>query len=84
MGTNGDRITPILIDEIEAARYLGLSRRTMQAWRVRGDGPPYVKLGAAVRYDLDVLAAWVASGIRHSTADPGPAAVRPRRTGGVG
>lgn len=84
MATDGSRITPILVNEIEAARYLGLSPRTMQAWRVRGDGPPYAKLGAAVRYDLDVLAAWVASGVRHSTADPGPAAGRPRRPGGVG
>jgi hypothetical protein len=40
----------------QAAAYLGNSPDTLSAWRCRGDGPHYFKLGAAVRYlksDLD-------------------------------
>jgi hypothetical protein len=36
--------------EMQAALFLGVSVRTLQAWRVRGGGPPYVKCGRAVRY----------------------------------
>jgi len=34
----------------QAAERLGLSVFTLEAWRVRGGGPVYVKLGKAVRY----------------------------------
>ncbi len=38
------------LNENQAAEFLGLSVRTLQAWRVRGGGPLYVKIGRAVRY----------------------------------
>jgi hypothetical protein len=38
------------LNENQAAEFLGLSVRTLQAWRVRGGGPPYVKIGRTVRY----------------------------------
>ena len=38
------------LNENQAAEFLGLSVRTLQAWRVRGGGPLYVKFGRAVRY----------------------------------
>lgn len=43
-------------DEAAAAEYLGKPVKTLQQWRWRGEGPPYSKLGASVRYrrsDLD-------------------------------
>jgi Helix-turn-helix domain len=46
------------LNEAQAAQILGLSVRTLQAWRVRGGGPPYVKVGRAVRYQRRVLAAF--------------------------
>lgn len=45
-------------NENQAATFLGISVRTLQAWRVRGDGPPYVKLGRAVRYQRRALVAF--------------------------
>jgi hypothetical protein len=33
---------------------------TLANWRARGFGPPYQKLGAAVRYPLAQLEAWEA------------------------
>jgi hypothetical protein len=41
--------------EMQAAIFLGVSARTLQAWRVRGGGPPYTKLGRAVRYQRRAL-----------------------------
>jgi phage terminase Nu1 subunit (DNA packaging protein) len=38
------------LNENQAAEFLGVSVRTLQAWRVRGGGPLYVKFGRAVRY----------------------------------
>jgi Helix-turn-helix domain len=38
------------LNENQAAEFLGVSVRTLQAWRVRGGGPPYVKIGRSVRY----------------------------------
>lgn len=46
------------LNEAQAAQLLGLSVRTLQAWRVRGGGPPYVKIGRAVRYQRRALAAF--------------------------
>lgn len=42
----------------EAAELLGLSPRTLESWRNRGrGGPPWRKIGRAVRYvERDVLA----------------------------
>jgi predicted DNA-binding transcriptional regulator AlpA len=55
-----------LLSEIEAARYLSVSVRTLQAWRVRGGGPIFCRLGLrAIRYRQSDLDAFV----NLSTAD---------------
>jgi hypothetical protein len=61
-----------LNDESEEATRLNLSKRTLQAWRTRGDGPPFVKLGRAVRYDPRQTDEWLTTRARRHTADPGP------------
>jgi len=55
-----------------AAQFCDVSPRTLEKWRVTGFGPPYIKQGAAVRYDLRALERWLASRERSSTSDPGP------------
>jgi len=50
-----------LISEEEAARKLGKAAKTLQIWRWRKVGPPYIKIGAAVRYDPVKIDAWVES-----------------------
>jgi excisionase family DNA binding protein len=52
----------------EAADLLGLKRTTLEAWRVRGCGPRFVKLGRAVRYRAADLDAWIESRTRTSTS----------------
>ncbi|EQB33896.1 MULTISPECIES: helix-turn-helix transcriptional regulator [Sphingomonadales] len=54
----------------EAARFLGLSNRTLEKHRTYGTGPAYRKLGGRVVYALDDLQAWAESGTVTSTSDP--------------
>jgi predicted DNA-binding transcriptional regulator AlpA len=66
-----------LLNEHEAAAPLGVSVRTLQNWRLRGGGPPYQKLGSAVRYSTSKLHEWIECRSRMNTSDlgssePGP------------
>ncbi len=65
---------PRLNSEKEEAARLNLSERTLQAWRTRGDGPPFLKLGRSVRYSPAAVDNWLASRTRRHTADTGPLA----------
>lgn len=53
----------------EAARFLGLSDRTLEKHRVFGTGPMYQKLGGRVVYKMEDLTAWAKSGRRKSTTE---------------
>ena len=62
-----------LIDEKEAASFLKVTPRTMQAFRQRGGGARFVRLSArCIRYRRIDLKAWAEARMRSSTADPGP------------
>ncbi len=60
-------INSLRTEKQEAAR-LGFSVRTLQQWRLRGGGPPYLKIGSAVRYNPDAVDAWLYERTRHNTA----------------
>ena len=66
----------MLLDTHLAAQRLGLARATLAKLRVKGGGPPFVKLGAKVLYEMGDLEAWIAAqGKRSSTSDsPTPGA----------
>ena len=53
----------------EAARFLGLSGRTLEKHRTYGTGPRYSKIGGRVVYAVDDLQAWVTRGEKTSTSD---------------
>lgn len=61
-----------LLSETQTAELLGLSIRTLQSWRLRGGGPPFAKVGRAVRYRRSDLELWLEQRLRVSTSDPGP------------
>jgi predicted DNA-binding transcriptional regulator AlpA len=48
-----------LLKEQEVADLLGLSVRTLQSWRIRLAGPPFVQVGRAIRYRRRDLVAWI-------------------------
>jgi len=54
-----DTAHDVLLTEAQAADFLSLSMRTLQAWRVRGGGPLFVRCGRAVRYRLRDVLAWI-------------------------
>ena len=51
----------VLLDTLEAAAALGLSPWTLRGWRQRGlrEGPPTLRLGAAVRYPVGGIRTWL-------------------------
>ena len=58
-----------LLTEAQAAGFLAVSMRTLQAWRVRGNGPPFVKVGRGVRYRRCDLTAWTRDHTATSTSN---------------
>ncbi|QAY74966.1 DNA-binding protein [Agromyces protaetiae] len=50
---------PTFLTQGELAELLQLPARTLEDWRLSPGGPPFVKLGRHVRYDLDEVLAWV-------------------------
>ena len=57
----------------EAADYLGLSPRTLDRYRVSGEGPVFHRFGGRVRYSIPDLDEWASSRRRASTSDDGTA-----------
>jgi len=59
-----------LIDEREAAQYLGYTARALQNWRVRGGGPRFVKVSArSIRYRRRDLIEWAEARLVGSTSE---------------
>jgi excisionase family DNA binding protein len=52
----------------EAANRLSVAVSTLEAWRVRGGGPEFIKLGKAVRYSDEALEKFLTSRTRTSTS----------------
>jgi Helix-turn-helix domain len=48
-----------LLGEMQAAKLLNLSSRTLQTWRAKGVGPAFVRAGRAIRYRYRDLVSWV-------------------------
>ena len=63
----------------EAARFLGLSGRTLEKHRTYGTGPRYSKLGGRVVYRMADLQNWADRGSKASTSDPGLGDVLPAK-----
>lgn len=61
-------MTKFLDTETAAKKLEHLSPRTLEKWRLTGDGPTYYKLGRKVAYREQDLEAWVESRRRSSTS----------------
>lgn len=59
-----------LLTERQAADLLNLSPRTLAAWRLRGRGPSFLRIGkTCVRYRLRDLDKWVESRVCDAKQD---------------
>ena len=65
-----------LLTETQVAERLNLRVATLRRWRWLGQGPRFIKIGAAVRYDPQELRDYLAKQVRSSTSDPGAYEVR--------
>lgn len=72
-------LPPRLLRTKEAARFLGISLRTLEKHRTYGTGPIYRKIGGRVLYAVEDLQTWTAIGARKSTSDKNAGRVFPAR-----
>lgn len=55
-------LAPMLLREAQVAELLGLSRDGLRRLRIRGGGPPYIRLGdLKVAYRREDIEAWIKS-----------------------
>jgi len=66
-------MTSEILDTLDAATYLGLSKPTLERFRLTGNGPQYAKLTPGnrgpVRYRRTDLDSWLASKLIRSTSE---------------
>jgi predicted DNA-binding transcriptional regulator AlpA len=70
-GTPSDKSAsaiPVVLTPKEAADRLKLSASWLAKARMRGDGPPYIQVGRAIRYTEGALLQWMKSHTRTSTS----------------
>jgi predicted DNA-binding transcriptional regulator AlpA len=53
----------------QAARLLNVSLSWMAKARMRGDGPPYIRIGRSIRYTEAALIQWMKGRQRRSTSE---------------
>ncbi len=58
-----------LVTPKEASQFLCVSLSWLAKARMRGDGPPYIKLGRSVRYTETGILQWMMSCRRLSTSE---------------
>ena len=69
MGATPEPLVKLLTDR-DVSAVTGAARSTLAKMRLRGDGPPFVRVGVSVRYPEDSLRAWLAQLPRRmSTSD---------------
>jgi predicted DNA-binding transcriptional regulator AlpA len=62
-------IIPVVLTPKEAAQRLRLSSSWLAKARMRGDGPPYIPIGRAIRYTEAALIQWMKSRQRLSPSE---------------
>ena len=48
-----------LLNEIQVSEKIQVSLACLRRWRLRGEGPPYVKVGPLVRYRPEAIEQWL-------------------------
>jgi len=62
-------IIPVLHTPKDAGRLLKVSLSWLAKARMRGDGPPYIRVGRSIRYAEAALLQWMKSRQRLSTSE---------------
>jgi hypothetical protein len=64
-----DASSVALLTPAEAAKFLRISVSWLAKARMQGDGPPYIRVGRAIRYGEAALWQWTKSRQRLSTTE---------------
>ena len=59
----------VLLNEKETEKLYGIPVRTLQKWRLTGEGPTFVKIGRSVRYRECDVERFIDERLRNSTSD---------------
>jgi predicted DNA-binding transcriptional regulator AlpA len=59
----------VLLTPKEAALFLKMSESWLAKARMRGDGPPFIKIGRAIRYSEAAVQQWLKSHQHLSTSE---------------
>ena len=60
---------PAIMSGSQLAELLGVPARTLEHWRVTGDGPPFLRVGKHCRYARSSVAAWLREREAKNTAE---------------
>ena len=55
-------MTPEYLTAEQVAQMTGFSTKSLEAYRAKRQGPPFLKIGHSVRYRADDVRAWVEAG----------------------
>jgi predicted DNA-binding transcriptional regulator AlpA len=62
----------VLLTPRQVARQMGVTPGTLEAWRLRGGGPKFVRVSKrCIRYRRQDVESWIEERIRSSTSDSG-------------
>jgi predicted DNA-binding transcriptional regulator AlpA len=62
-------LTVVLLTPTETAKRLQVSLSWLAKARMRGDGPPFIKIGRSIRYSESALLQWTKAHQRLSTSE---------------
>jgi hypothetical protein len=62
-------MTALLLNQIELSKRWGVSERTLEAWRWRGRGPKFIRIGKGIRYRVEDILQFEASQERDPSRD---------------
>jgi predicted DNA-binding transcriptional regulator AlpA len=63
-----DTLPAQLLNETQVAKRLHCEVKTLQAWRCRGGGPMFVRIGRLIRYEPEAVQRWIESRRAASTS----------------
>jgi excisionase family DNA binding protein len=62
-------MTPEYLDTAATAELTGISKSTLEKWRVAGNKIPFIRAGRLVKYDSEDVRAWMAGRKVQSTSE---------------
>lgn len=60
-----------LLDENETSKILQTKVKTLQHWRISGQGPEFIKMGRLVRYEASAIKRFIEANRRANTCNYG-------------